>query len=76
MEALPFGLCFFPRWLKATGVLTSNIEGNMICEIDGWVLGGVQFGVLLYVLFGVLFELLTTARARFCRIDSGVLGGM
>ena len=40
-------VCFFssPRWLKAIGVLTSNKEGKVICEIDGLVLGGVQFGV-------------------------------
>ena len=34
--------------LSAIGVLTSN-EGTVICEIDGLVLGGVQFGVLVYV---------------------------
>ena len=27
------------------GVVSSYEEGNMICEIDGWVLGGMQFGV-------------------------------
>ena len=27
----------------------------MIREIDGWVLGGMQFGVLVQVLFGMLF---------------------
>ena len=33
----------------------------MICEIDGLVLGGVQFGVLVHVwLWGV------TVRAHFC----------
>ena len=60
------------RELKAIEVLTSNIEGKMFCEIDGWVLRGVQFGVL----FGVLFELLVTVRVHFCNIDGGVLGGM
>ena len=39
----------------------------MICAIDGWVLGGVQIGVLAQVLFGVLFgvlfEVLVTVRA-------------
>ena len=29
----------------------------MICEIDGLVLRGVQFGVLVKVLFEALFEL-------------------
>ena len=40
---------FFPRELKAIGVLTSNKEGKVIFEIDGWVLGGMQFefGVLV-----------------------------
>ena len=40
------------------GVLTSNKEGKVICEIDGWVLVGVQFEVL--VLFGVLFKVRVT----------------
>ena len=35
----------------------------MICEIDGWVLGAAQFGVLVHVLFGVLFEVLVTTGA-------------
>ena len=38
--------CVFPQ-IKAIGVLTSNKEGEVICEIDGLVLGGVQFGVLV-----------------------------
>ena len=29
----------------------SNKEGNAICEIDDWVLRGMQFGVLVQVLF-------------------------
>ena len=33
---------FFPRLLNAIGVLSSTKEGKVICEIDGWVLGGVQ----------------------------------
>ena len=41
----------FPQIAESYGVLTSNKEGNVICEIDGWVLGGMQFGVLLRVLF-------------------------
>ena len=38
---------FFSRELKAIGVLTSNKEGRVICKIEGWVLGGMQFGVLV-----------------------------
>ena len=53
-----FPFYFFPRWLKATGVLTSNKEGEVICEIDALVLGGGQFGVLVKVLFGALLEVL------------------
>ena len=55
----------------------------MICEIDSWVLGGVQFGCLCRcclgcclahgMLFGVLFEVLVMARAHFCEIDGRVL---
>ena len=52
--------------LTATGVPTSNKEGTVICEIDGWVLGGVQFGVL--------FEVLVMARGYFCKTDDRVLG--
>ena len=48
----------------------------MICEIDGLVLGGVQFGVLVQVLIGVLFEALVAVRAHLFNIDGMVLGGM
>ena len=41
-----------------------------MCEIDGWVLGGMPFGVLVHVLFWVM----GTVRAHFCEIDSRVLG--
>ena len=41
----------------------------MIFEIDGRVLGGMQFGVLVQV----LFELLVTVWARFGEIDGWVL---
>ena len=34
----------------------------LFCELDGWVLGGMQFGVLVEVLF--------------CELDGWVLGGM
>ena len=44
----------------------------MICEIDGLVLGRVQFRVLI----GVLFEVLMAARAHLFKIDGRVLGGM
>ena len=40
----------------------------MICEIAGWVPGGMQFGVLVLV----LFELLVMARAHFIWIDGRV----
>ena len=40
----------------------------MICEIDGLVLRGVQFGVL--------FEVLMAVRAHLFKIDGRVLGGM
>ena len=48
----------------------------MICEIDGLVLGSVQFGVLVWVLIGVLFEALMAVQAHLFKIDGGVLGGM
>ena len=38
------------------GVPIFNKEGNVICEIDGRVLEGMQFGVL--------FEVLVAARAQ------------
>ena len=44
----------------------------MVSEIDGRVLGGMQFGVLAQV----LLELVVTVWARFCEIDGWVLGGM
>ena len=44
----------------------------MICEIDGRVLGGMQFGVLVQV----LLELAVAVWARFCKIEGRVLGGM
>ena len=44
----------------------------MICEIDGRVLGDMQFGVLVQV----LLELVVTVWALFCEIDGWVLGGM
>ena len=47
------------------GVLSSK-EGTLICEMDGWMLGGVHFGVLVQVLFGVLFEVLVMARGHSC----------
>ena len=37
----------FSPELKAIGVLTSIKEGKMICEIEGRLLGGMQFGVLV-----------------------------
>ena len=46
----------------------------MSCEIDGWVQGGMQFGVLVYVLCLVLFELLVLVRAHCIWIDGRVLG--
>ena len=47
-------LCIYsPRQLKAIGVLTSNKEGEVICEIDGLVLRGVQFRVLIFADWGV-----------------------
>ena len=52
----------------------------MICEIDGRVLGGMQFGgagaVLGCWLALVLFEVLVTVWAHFCKNDGRVLGGM
>ena len=49
----------------------------MTCEIDCWVLGGVQFGVLAQVLFGgAVWGCCVTARTRFCEIDCRVLWGM
>ena len=42
------------------GGLTSNKQEKVICEIDGWVLRGMQFGVLEQVLLWVLFEVLAT----------------
>ena len=50
-KVFSFFSLFFSRWLKAIGVLPCNEEGKVICEIDGLVPGGVQFGVLVQVLF-------------------------
>ena len=50
------------------GVLTSNKEGKVICEIEGRVLGGMQFGVLVQVLRRVW--------AHICKIQGRVLGCM
>ena len=47
-------LFVFPRWLKAIGVLTSSKEGKVICQIDGWVLGGVQFGAGVGAVWGAV----------------------
>ena len=55
---------------------TSNEEEEVICEIDGLVLGSVQFGVLVWVLIGVLFEALMAVRAHLFKIDGRVIGGM
>ena len=63
---------YFPRWLKAIGVLTSNKEGKVICEIDGWMLRGMQLGALVQVLFGGLGD----SQVCFCEIDGKILGGM
>ena len=41
----------FPQIAESYRVPTSNKERKVICEIDGWVLGGVQFGMLAQVLF-------------------------
>ena len=35
----------------------------MICEIDGMVLGGVQVGMLVKVLFGALIQVLVRLAA-------------
>ena len=67
---LPNGRLFFPQ-LKAIGVLTSNKEGKVICEIDGCLLGGMQLGCCRCS-FGVL----VTVRAHFGNIDGRVPGGM
>ena len=40
----------------------------MICKIDGWVLGGVQFGELVQV----LIQVPVTAWAHFYKIDGRV----
>ena len=40
--------------MKAIGVLTSNNEGEVICEIGGLVLRGVQFGVLVFADWGAV----------------------
>ena len=42
----------------------------MICEIDGWVLGGMQSVVLVQVLFGALIEVLVTW-ANFANMTAG-----
>ena len=44
----------------------------MICEIDGLVLRGVQFGVLVLADW-VLFEVLMAVRAHLFKIDGRVL---
>ena len=36
---------------------TSNEEGELLCEMDNWELGGMRFGVLAQVRFWVLFRL-------------------
>ena len=64
----------FPRQLKVIGVLTSNKEGKVICEIKGRVLWGMQFGVLVEVLGGMQFGVLV--EGLFCEIDGRVIGGM
>ena len=46
----------------------------MICEIDGRVLGSMQFGVVvqvLEVLVVVLFEVLVTVWRSFARLRAG-----
>ena len=48
----------------------------MICEIDGWVLGGMQFGVVLGCWCMCCFGVLVAVRAQFCEIDGRVLRGM
>ena len=49
----------------------------MFCKIDGLVLGGVQFGVLVKVLVGVLIEVLMAVRAHLFKVDGRrVLGVM
>ena len=54
-----------------------------MCEIDGWLPGDVQIGVLarcclgvlFRAMFGVLFEVLVTVRERVCEIDGRGSGG-
>ena len=48
----------------------------MICEIDGLVLRGVQFGGAGFLRVGVLFEVLMAVWAHLFKIDGRVLGGM
>ena len=42
---------FHPQIAESYGVLTSNKDGKVLCENDGWVLRGMQIGVLVRVLF-------------------------
>ena len=53
-----------PTLVKAVinHVLNTGYAEVLFCELDGWVLGGMQFGVLVEVLF--------------CELDGWVLGGM
>ena len=57
---------------KTVGLLTSNKEGKVICEIDGWVLGGVQFGALLQELFWD--AVWGACRRTFARLTAGCSG--
>ena len=57
--------------VKEFWALTSNKEGKVICEIDGWVLAGMQIWVLVRVLFWCagdgawrMFARLTAGRYR------------
>ena len=69
------------------GACSGRVE-VLLCESDGRVLGGMQFGVLVEVLFceswpgegiqfGVLVEgLFCESVCLFCESDGRVLGGM
>ena len=69
-ESITIGNISAPRELKGS-IVTSNKEGKVICEIDGWVLGACSLGCWCRCCWGVLFVWGRCSRCIFPSLTAG-----
>ena len=63
---------FIPQIAESYRLLTSNKEGKLICEVDGWVVGGVQLVVLGWAVWVAVCGA-GDGGGAVCKIDRRVL---